>query len=262
MRDTPHGVQKKRQEMKSKEKTEAPRSACTTYYGQAGLEPGHSAMPDLLWHYHPHLLRPNKTPHTYGKKKKQMAEKEEVGKQGRVERHIKWTAWLAHPIIQVEQKRQKQRLVTTSLCGSSQQFFTSTWPRRRCRRQTPSATWASPTSLNCAISHSSSTRRLVSSATHHSAWLLASSNVRVPLLSHAMAAISCLNSGAKQQLLQQTSTGTGKLSSKFHPDSCPPRKNVTPASDGPNQVPTTHTTIPHNQINVAACLDKRLQKDK
>ena len=33
-----------------------------------------------------------------------MAENEEGGKQGRVERHIKWTAWLARQIMQVEFK--------------------------------------------------------------------------------------------------------------------------------------------------------------
>ena len=69
-------------------------------------------------------------------------------------------------------------------------------PRPSGRRQTPSDT---PTSRNCAISHFRSARHLVSSATRLSACLLAPRNVRVQLLSHATAAISCFSgSGAKQ----------------------------------------------------------------
>ena len=67
-------------------------------YNQAGLKPGHS---DIT----PRQPRP----HVLEAGEKKMAEKEEGGKQGRVERHINWTACLARQIMQV----QKQRLITT-----------------------------------------------------------------------------------------------------------------------------------------------------
>ena len=66
-------------------------------YGQAGLKPGHSDSIPLQPRHH--VLEAGE------KKKKQMAEKEEGGKQGRVESDINWTAWLARQIMQVQETK-------------------------------------------------------------------------------------------------------------------------------------------------------------
>ena len=70
-------------------------------YGQAGLRPRHS---DITPSPPPPPSQDVDATSSWREKKKQMAENGEGGKQGRVERHIKWTAWLARQIMQVEFK--------------------------------------------------------------------------------------------------------------------------------------------------------------
>ena len=87
-----------------------------------------------------------------------------------------------------------------------------------------------------------------------SACLLARRDVRVPLLSHATVAISFFSgSGAKQWLLQRTSTGTGEPSSKHHPVHCAKMSHrQVVAQPGSLKQPVNLTCS-----NLTTCLDKR-----
>ena len=80
----------------------------THKYGQPSLEPGHSDITPCQPRRH--VLEAGE--------KKQMAEKEEGGKQGRVESDINWTAWQAHQIMQVQETK-IDRDVIVQLSSSS-----------------------------------------------------------------------------------------------------------------------------------------------
>ena len=106
---------------------------------------------------------------------------------------------------------------------------------------------------NCAFSYFSSARRSVSSATRHSACLLARRDVRVPLLSHAMAAISCFSGSGEQRLLQRMSTGTGEPSSKRHPVHCAKMSHRLVVAQPGSLKQSVNLTC----SSLTTCLDKR-----
>ena len=171
-----------------------------------------------------------------------MAEKEEGRKQGRVESDINWIAWLAHQIMQVQETKIYRdvivQLSSSSPAASSKRSLTDSFSKPN---------FAKLLVLPLQLCRTPGARSALQLATLH-----ASSHRATPLLSYTTAAISCFSgSGAKQQLLRMTSTGSGKLSSKCHPVHC---AKCHTGSWWPNQVRQNTQTMPRVPT---ACLDKR-----
>ena len=140
-----------------------------------------------------------------------MAEKEEGGKEGRVESDMNWTAsGLANQIMQVQETK-IDRDVIVQLSSSS----TAAWSKRS------STDYFSKPNFDKLLALSPQLwQPLGQLCDSPLGMVLRVARRQLGSRSLLMVANSCFSSAAKQQLLQQTSTGTGEPSSKRHPVHC------------------------------------------
>ena len=141
-----------------------------------------------------HYPLPTKTsrPRGWRKKKNRCQAEKGGGKQGRVESDINWTAWLAHQIVQVQETKIDRdvivQLSSSSPAASSKRSSTDSFSKPN---------FAKLLVLPLQLCHMPDTRSALQLATLHASSHRATSCM-VPLLSYAMAGISCFSgSGAK-----------------------------------------------------------------